>query len=78
MATASCQRAAEVIAKLESIFEDIADKLLREDSISIPLRYKKRSFGLTSQASNEPSSIRLTHVSWPAKTPEEARRFSIL
>ncbi len=71
---ASSQRPAnqEVVAKVERVFEDIADSLLRKEEISIPLRYKKPA---SSQHDAE-LSIAVTKVSFPARTPQEARRFS--
>lgn len=64
----------EVLAKVEKVFEDIADNLIREESISIPLRYKKPASTLPEA---EVSSV-LTHVSFPGATPQEARQFSEL
>ena len=76
MATASHQRTADVTAKIEAVFEGVAESLLRQDSISIPLRYKRKISTMPTSVLTGPPEIRLTHVSWPAKTPEEARRFS--
>jgi len=72
MASSRRPASQEVIAKIEKVFEDIADSLLRKEEISIPLRYKKPA---SSQPDAESSSV-LTNVSFPARTPQEARRFS--
>ena len=61
--------------KIEKVFENIADSLLHEDELTIPLRYKKHQ----SEFLNEPDaglSSELTNVLFPAKTPQEAWRFS--
>ncbi|KAF6233924.1 hypothetical protein HO173_007754 [Letharia columbiana] len=79
---------AEVIAKIEAIFENIADSLLNEENpyvpvndIFIPLRNKKH----TPLNGNAPSlfdaepSDGFTNVSFPAKgRPKEAWRFTVL
>jgi hypothetical protein len=65
----------EVITKIEKIFENIADSLLREEELSIPLRYKKPQTAFPQEANAEVST-ELTNVSFPAKTPREARSFS--
>lgn len=62
----------EVLAKVERVFEEIADNLLREENISIPLRYKKPA---STRPEAEASSV-LTHVSFPGATPQESRQFS--
>ncbi|MCJ1275954.1 hypothetical protein MMC21_003759 [Puttea exsequens] len=74
----SHQRSAnvEVVAEIERVFENIADGLLGEEPISIPLRYKKQGSSLEHSDSTHPSSI--THVTFPSKTPGEARRFAVL
>ncbi len=74
---ASRRRAAnlEVIAKIEDIFEDITDNLLRENELSIPLRNKRTKAPITDESEAELSS-ELMVVSFPAKTPQEAWRFS--
>ena len=74
---ASIQRPAtlKVVAKIESIFENITNSLLREDELTIPLRYKK-SQSTTSDELEAELSSKLTNVSFPAKTPHEAWRFS--
>ena len=77
---------AEVIAKIEAVFENIADSLSNEENpcvpskdIFIPLRYKKRatSDGATPSHSNAESADHFKNVSFPARgRPKEARRFS--
>ncbi|KAL2040644.1 hypothetical protein N7G274_006623 [Stereocaulon virgatum] len=67
----------EVITKIEKIFENIADSLLRQEELSIPLRYKKLQPMTPHEATAELSS-ELTNVSFPAKTPREARSFTVL
>ena len=78
---------AEVIAKIEAVFENIADSLLSEENpyvpsrdIFIPLRYKRH----TASDSHAPgildtdSSHDFTNVSFPARgRPKEAWRFSM-
>lgn len=77
---------AEVIAKIETIFENIADSLLNEENpyvpvndIFIPLKYKKHAPPSTDAPSSpdaEPSDV-ITNVSFPARgRPKEAWRFS--
>lgn len=77
---------AEVIAKIEAIFENIADSLLNEENpyvpvndIFIPLRNKKHTLSdgnAPSLFDAEPSDG-FTNVSFPAKgRPKEAWRFS--
>lgn len=77
---------AEVIVKIEAIFENIADSLLNEENpyvplndIFIPLRHKKH----VTPKGNSPSlfdaepSDDFTNVSFPARgRPKEAWRFS--
>ena len=77
---------AKAIAKIEAVFETIADSLLSEENPCVPvndifiaLRYKKR----TTPTGNPPSSIDaetsddFTKVSFPARRrPKEAWRFS--
>ena len=65
----------EVIAKIETLFENIADSLLREEELSIPLRHKKLQSTSLDGADAE-LSTEFTKVSFPAKTPREAWRFS--
>ncbi len=76
---------AEVIEKIEDIFENIADSLLREENpcvplndIFIPLRYKKHrspNADAPSLLDDEPEDA-FTNVSFPAKgRPKEAWRF---
>ena len=79
---------AEVIAKIEAVFENIADSLLSEENpcvpvrdIFIPLRYKKRAIlnrdGDTPSLCDAEPSDDFTNVSFPARgRPREARRFS--
>ena len=75
---ASTQRPAalEVIARIEDIFEDITNSLLREDELNIPLRCKKHQFVTADELEAELSS-NLTNVPFPTKTPQEAWRFSM-
>lgn len=73
----SIQANASVIAQIEAVFEDIANSLLRQDEISIPLRYKPRRSAADSQP-KDGTTPKLTYISFPGKTPEEARRFTIL
>ena len=65
----------EVIAKIEDIFEDITDSLLCEIEMSIPLRNKRTKSPMTVEPEAELSS-ELMIVSFPAKTSQDARRFS--
>ena len=65
----------EVIARIETIFESITDSLLREEELTIPLRYKKAHWAPVADPDND-SFVELTKVSFPAKTPQEAWRFS--
>ena len=65
----------ELIAKVEKIFSEISDDLSRGRCISIPLKSKLPSTNDRSEASGDPSSI-VTNVSFPGRTPQEARRFS--
>lgn len=77
---------AKVIAKIEAIFENIADSLLKEENpyvplhdIFIPLRYKKHipSDGNTASLFDTEPSNDFTNVSFPARgRPKEAWRFS--
>ncbi|KAL9135728.1 MAG: hypothetical protein Q9175_003070 [Cornicularia normoerica] len=86
MASSSCRpESAEVISKIEAVFENIADSLLNEENPYVPLndifvqlRYKKH----TTQNGDPPSlfdvepSENLTNVSFPARgRPKEAWRF---
>ena len=65
----------EVIAKIETVFENIADSLLRGEELSIPLRHKKLQSTSLDRADAK-LSTEFTKVSFPAKTPREAWRFS--
>ena len=62
----------EVIAKIENVFGNISDSLSRGEQICIPLRYKT---SVPNQPENVCSPI-FTNVAFPARTPQEARRFS--
>ena len=75
MASARRPATLEVIAKIEDIFENITSSLLREDELTIPLRYKKSQSAILDELKAELSS-KLTNVSFPAKTAQEAWRFS--
>jgi len=75
MASAQRPANAEVITKIETVFENIADSLLHEETISIPLKYKKPT-PTASNRLNDSLPTELTNVSFPSKTPGEARRFS--
>ena len=74
MASARRPASLEVIAKIEVIFENITNNLLREDELTIPLRYEK-SRSTTLDELEAELSCKLTNVSFPAKTPQEAWRF---
>ena len=76
MASARRPATLEVIAKIETIYEDITDSLLREDELTIPLRCKKSQSTTLDELEAE-LSCKLTHVAFPAKTPQEAWRFSV-
>ena len=65
----------EVIVKVEDIFENIANSLLHEDELTVPLRCKKVQSTTSDELEAELSS-NLMNVSFPAKTPQEAWRFS--
>ena len=65
---------AELIGKVEKIFDKISDDLSRGKSISIPLKSKLPSTNDRPEASEDSSII--TSVSFPGRTPQEARRFS--
>ena len=85
---ASSHRSAnvEVIAKIEAIFENIADSLINEENpyvplkdIFIPLRYRKQatSNGDAPNRFDAQPSDDFTNVSFPARgRPKEAWRFS--
>ena len=75
MASARRPATLEVIAKIEDIFNNITNSLLREDELTIPLRCKKSQSTTLDELEAELSS-KLTSVSFPAKTPQEAWRFS--
>lgn len=77
MASARRPATLEVIAKIEDIFENITSSLLREDELTIPLRYKKSQSAILDELKAELSS-KLTNVSFPAKTAQEAWRFTVL
>lgn len=77
----------EVIAKIESIFENIADSLLNEENPYVPLndifislrhkKYTKPNDDTSSPCDAEPSEY-FTKVSFPARgRPKEAWRFSM-
>ena len=86
MASSHQSANAEVIAKIEAIFETILDTLLNEANpyvplhdIFIPLRKEKRatSNSDTSGLPDAEPSDDFTNVSFPARgRPQEARRFS--
>ena len=76
MASARRPLALEVIAKIEAISENIIDSLLREDELTIPLRCKKSQSTTLDELAAE-LSCKLTNISFPAKTPQEAWRFSM-
>lgn len=77
---------AQVIAKIEAVFENIADSLLDEENpsvpvndIFIPLRYKKHASNndTTSSLLDTVPSDDITNVFFPAKgRPKKAWRFS--
>ena len=75
MASARRPATVEVIAKIEDIFNNITNSLLREDELKIPLRCKKCPSTTLDELEAELSS-KLTSISFPAKTPQEAWRFS--
>ena len=75
MASARRPATLEVIARIEDIFENITDGLLREDELTIPLRCKKTQSTALDELEAE-LSCKLTNVSFPAKTSQEAWRFS--
>ena len=74
MASAGRPASLEVIAMIEAIFENITNSLLREDELTIPLRYKKSQSTVLDELEAE-LSCKLTYISFPAKTPQEAWRF---
>ncbi|KAL6722215.1 endodeoxyribonuclease [Lecanora helva] len=61
----------DVIAKIENILTEISENLLRGEPMSIPLKYK----GSASIHSNNDTAT-LACVSFPGRTPEEAKRFN--
>ena len=75
MASGSRPGNAEVLAKIEGIFSGIAENLLKSERISIPLRYKNPTLHPSSQLDSDGSTT-LTNVYFPARTPQEAKRFS--
>ena len=75
MASARRPASLDIIAKIEAIFENITDSLLREDELIIPLRCKKSQSTALDELETEPCT-KLTKVSFPAKTPQEEWRFS--
>ncbi|KAK0510386.1 hypothetical protein JMJ35_006818 [Cladonia borealis] len=77
MASARRPAALEVIAKIEDIFENITNSLLREDELTIQLRCKKSQSTTLDELEAE-LSWKLTYVSFPAKTAQEAWRFTVL
>ena len=76
MASARRPATLEVIAKIEAIFENATDNLLREAELIIPLRCKKSQSTALDEIGTE-LSYKLTYVSFPAKTRQEAWRFSM-
>ena len=76
MASARRPASLDVIAKIEAIFENITDSLLRADELTIPLRCKKSQSTTIDELEAE-LSCKLTNVSFPAKTPQEEWRFSM-
>ena len=86
MAPSHSSANAEIIAKIEAVFENIVDSLSNEENpcvpskdIFIPLRYKKcaTSNGDTPSNSNIDPADHFTNVSFPARgRPKEAWRFS--
>lgn len=66
-----------VIDRVERVFENIIDSLLREDEISIPLKCKKSTSTISAQGDCK-ISARLMYISFPAKTSQEAWRFGIV
>ena len=86
MASSHPSANAEAIAKIEAVFENIADSLSNEENpcvpskdIFIPLRYKKHatSDGDTPSLSNADFAGDFRTVSFPARgRPKEAWRFS--
>lgn len=86
MASSPQSANAEVIAKIEAIFETIAGTLLNEENPNVPtqdifvsLRKEKRAISNidTSALPDAKSSDDFTKVCFPARgRPEEARRFS--
>ena len=64
----------EVLAKIEQIFGDIADKLREQEDLANPLVFKKRARTLSSQHDSQPAPL-LENVMFPGRSPREARRF---
>ena len=77
MAPFSARRGDEAITKIEAVIESIVDSLAKEESISIPLRYKRKASPHDPAGREELSTVKYTKVSWPAKTQAEAKRFSM-
>lgn len=78
MAKSRASARSSAIAQIEAVFEDIATSLNDHEPISIPLKRKPKSPAATSQL-EDGNAHKLTYlISFPGKTPEEARRFTVL
>ena len=72
------RRGDDAVFKIEAVIQSIVDSLTKEETISIPLRYKRKQVSPHDPASRgDPSTIKYTRVSWPARTQAEAKRFSM-
>ena len=67
----------EVLAKIEQIFENIADRLREQEDLAIPLIFKKRPSTSSGQFDDHvvPS---IENIMFPGRSPREARRFGKL
>ena len=87
MASSHQPASAQVIEKIEAIFENIADSLLNEENpyvpvndIFIPIKYKKHVAPSNDNTPSLPDTVatdEFTNISFPARgRPKEAWRFS--
>ena len=77
MAHVDSNRTDDAIAKIETIIAGIALGIEKQRPVSIPLKSKLRKPMLKRLLDGEtPATDRFTNTSWPAKTIQEAKRFS--
>ena len=66
----------ETIAKVEKVIEDIVENLYQGNQVGIPLKHRAWPSTVCAQPPKDDSST-ITEVHFPARTPQEARRFSM-